>query len=64
MRLDDNLGVCSAQFLRGGGSFGQALLGVTFIEEYLPLQVAELDKIAINDAEAANSCANDERSEN
>ena len=54
-RLDGHGRVDAPQFFSGGDRLGQTLPGVVFVEENLPLEVAQFDEIAIDDAHRADA---------
>ncbi len=54
-RLDNDPGVEQGNLAAGGLGLGQRVAGVGFIKEHLPLQVAGLDKVAVDQREAPNA---------
>jgi len=48
-RFDPDIPIDLFEFLRCSHCLGQTLLGICFVEQYLSLQIAEFDKITIND---------------
>ena len=63
VRLDHDFRVEAADLAGGGDGLGQRLGGVGLVEEHLPLQIAGLDVVAIDDAQVADSGARQQRSE-
>ena len=53
-RFDLDLGIDGAELFGGGDRFGQVRGNVGLIEEHLPLQVIEFDKVPIDDPEFAS----------
>src|SRR6187401_1740480 len=56
-RLDLHFGVDSAELIRGRDRLRQSVGDVLFIVEHLPLQIVELEKIAVDDSYEAHPCA-------
>ena len=54
--IDDNLRIKRGNLAGGGNCFGQGLGGVLLIEQRLPLQVAGLDVIAIDNSQSSQAC--------
>src|SRR5215469_308040 len=63
IRLDDDIGVCSREPPHGSDSFGQALFGVSFLEDNLPLQIVKFDVVTIDDAQLPDPSPDQERRE-
>jgi hypothetical protein len=53
-------GVDGAKFLLGGDGFGKGVAGIRFVEKGLALKVGRLDKVAVDDAETADTGASEE----
>ena len=66
-RLDGDGGVDEAELVGGGDGFGEGGGDVGFVVEELPLQIVELDEVAVDDADEADAgadeCAGDDRAE-
>src|SRR5262249_37677255 len=58
-RLDGDLGVDAAQLLGRGDSFWQIAREVVLVEEHLALEVAELEVVAVDDAEVPHAGADE-----
>src|SRR5262249_3709722 len=56
--IDVDTGVDGGQFAGGGLGLGQVLGHVVFVEQHLPLQVARLDEIAVDQPQMADAGAN------
>ena len=54
------IGIHGAKAAFCSDGFGQGIAGVGFFEERLALEIGEFDEIAVNDAEAAKSRANEQ----
>ncbi len=56
-------GIERRNFSRGSNRFRQRFGGVGFVEQHLPLQVAGLDVIAVDDAKVSHAGARQQRSQ-
>src|SRR5438067_13863569 len=63
MWFRDNLRIETRNRATGGNGFGKRFSRIGLIEQCLPLQIAELYVIAINDPQASNAGASEERSQ-
>src|SRR5229473_513611 len=58
--FDGTTGVDRAELALGGDGFGERGEGIGFVKEGLALKIRGLDKIAVDDAQFSDACANQE----
>ena len=58
--LDLDVGIDGAELPFGGDRFRQCVSGIGFVKESLSLQIGGLDKVTVQDSEAADSCADEQ----
>src|SRR5437764_14950178 len=63
MWFRDNLRIETCNLATGGNGFGKRFSRIGLIEPHLPLQIAGLYVIAVNDPQGSNASASEERSQ-
>ncbi len=54
-RFDDDRAVDASELFGSGDGLGQTRLDVGLVEEHLPLQIAQLDEITVDDPQSADA---------